>query len=145
MAQALVGLALVAILASACATASTPAASPEPLAIYGIDWQAVSVAGHLPPAANRPTIRFEKGRVEGNMGCNGFSTSNVRIAGNRLEVSEITQTLMLCSGEAGLMEELYRRALDAATSIGLHDGQLVISGPGGEIVFEAPGPAATSE
>lgn len=113
--------------------------------ISGITWVAVSVDGRPPIEGAEPTIEFEDGRFHGSAGCNGFASQDrLAIIDGRVELPSISFTGGNCIDlEAGTespvmeVERRFASALSAAERFSLRGEHLVISGPRGEIIFEA--------
>lgn len=111
--------------------------------LEGTRWVAISVAGHAPIAGSEPTIVFENGLVHGSSGCNTYSSQDLaRIESGKLVIGATLTTLGRCietgGGDAPVMpiEEAFSAALRTANHVQLRGEQLVISGSGGELVFE---------
>lgn len=107
---------------------------PTP-ALDGTGWRATDVAGQPPVAGSEPTMFFDKGRIAGSTGCNGFG-GDIAIEGASLKVGEIATTLIGCDGQIGEIEGRFSRALAVAERVVVRaDGMLVLSGPAGDLVF----------
>ena len=87
-----------------CAWAA-PAHAAAPLA--GRSWKFERVAGRAVPAGYEATLAFDRGRVSGRAGCNGFG-GRYRRAGARLRFSEIASTLMGCERDGAQPPDLLR-------------------------------------
>jgi heat shock protein HslJ len=111
--------------------------------IDGTAWRAVSVVGRLPAVGSEPTLRFESGAVRGYGGCNGYTGQGpASIVHGVLDLGDMLMTLGGCldaSGRTtpgGELEPVFFGALSASDRVTFRGGQLVLSGPGGELVFE---------
>jgi heat shock protein HslJ len=130
---------LLGVILLACSASGGQSPAPSPLDIQGIEWRAVSVAGRAPVATHIPTIKLDGTRAGGNAGCNSYG-ADVTITGTTIKVSQLMQTEMACVDATAMdIEGAFVAALAAATTIEIRDGKLVISGPGGELVFEPGG------
>lgn len=102
------------------------------------NWQLVSgtvdsVA--IEPEANNPlTIDFEGENFSGHAGCNSY-TGTFTQDGNNIDLGEIAITQMAC--EALDLETLFTAALGNVETASVDGGELTLSGPDGELVFES--------
>lgn len=116
------------------------------VALDHTEWRAVRILGRLPVVGHEPTLTFTGSAVLGSAGCNGFGSQHVTIDGENVRIQDLGMTAMLCGRSDS---ELMRRegdffvALDTAAEISFRDGQLVIMGGTGELVFARIGPSAT--
>ena len=112
--------------------------SAAPGALEGSRWHAVSIAGQPPLPANVPTLVFERGGISGNAGCNGYGATRVEVSGTSITIHDLGMTAMACLDQRRMtMESTFFAALAAATTVQVVDGRLSLSGPRGELVFEA--------
>lgn len=131
-------LVLVAPVLAACGPAGA-SSTPTQVVISGVTWRAVSVAGRTPGDQHVPTITFSDGQATGSTACNEYGAT-VTVDGATIKVTEIVQTEMACL-EDGVMdlERAFTEALSKAATIAIVDGRLVLSGPGGDLVFVRAG------
>lgn len=131
-------LGLVALVLAACGPTGASTA-PTQVVITGVTWRAVAVAGRTPGGVHVPTITFTDGGATGSTACNEYG-ARVVVDGATIMITEIIQTEMACL-EAGVMdlERAFTQALSRATTIAIVDGRLVLSGPGGDLVFVRAG------
>jgi heat shock protein HslJ len=118
---------------------SEPSPSPSgPSSLAGTSWRAVSVAGGAPVVGREPTLAFtSESEMNGNTGCNGYF-GGYTYADGTISFSEIGMTLMACDDAVGKVETAYTQALNAATTVAIDDGgQLLLSGPAGDLLFRA--------
>jgi heat shock protein HslJ len=130
-------LAAVAAIAAACGPDAEGSPVPStPASLAGTSWQAISVSGATPVQGSEPTLVFaDEEQVNGNTGCNGFF-GGYAYGDGEIEFTNIGMTLMACDGPISALEAAYTQALNAATTAAIDDGgQLVLRGPGGDIVF----------
>lgn len=88
----------------------TPSSSSE---LYGKEWKLLELNGQTVKLdtvfPKYPHLIFEKKRISGNLGCNGFG-GNVKFeAGNAIQISDIVSTEMACGNlevEQGFLEVL---------------------------------------
>jgi putative lipoprotein len=133
-----VAMAVAALLAACASTADVsplPGSPGSPASLAGTTWRAVSVAGAAPVAGHEPTLAFADDKVSGSTGCNqyfgGYTSADGTIA-----LTGVGMTLMGCDNAIGAIEAKYTQALSAATSVAIDDGgQLLLSGPGGDLLF----------
>jgi heat shock protein HslJ len=120
-----------------------PSASPAPSegagngaigSLEGTGWRVLQVAGVVPEAGNEPTIAFRGGEALGSTGCNEYG-GPVTIDGLAIDVGDLTQTLRLCEGPVGEMEIAFVQALTEAEALVPQGANLLIRGPGGEILL----------
>ncbi|MET7450313.1 META domain-containing protein [Streptomyces sp. NPDC005574] len=106
-------------LAAACGSqragdsGSASAAADPP--VTGVRWavDALTVNGRTSRAPGRAYLRIaENGRVEGNLGCNGF-TSTAAFTGDRLSLGRIESTAMACEDVPPAFERGLTTALAA--------------------------------
>ncbi len=78
-----------------------------------------------------PNVRFDgDGGISGNTGCNGFG-ARVRIGDGVLDIDELSQTLIACSGVKGEIERLTTGVLRGRVSWTVDGPELRLSKPGG--------------
>lgn len=133
-------IALTAIAASAVACGGD--ASPAPLVNVGGTWTVVTIAGQPVGAVSPPQVQFTPdGHIVGSSFCNDF-TGPVQISGNQITVGQLDHKQTNCPGPVIQLDTLFVTTLRSAERIagGLGTGQLILSGPAGDIVFAQPGP-----
>ena len=158
------GLAVMAVLSlAACGTATSspsptgapsgsPTTSPAPTdppsaapsegagegnnvgALDGTGWRVLRIDDAAPVSGSEPTLAFKGGRIEGHTGCNSYG-GPVTIQGSSFTAGDIAMTLIGCMDEIGTMETAFLHAIDQATELGAEGANLVIRGPGGEILL----------
>ena len=99
---------------------------------YGKSGNMKSVLEHTIISA---TFDSKDGRMHGNAGCNGYSTSYEYDGG--FSVSAVARTEMFCSEPAGIMdqEDEYLRILESASTLEIVDGKLNLTSSEGVLVF----------
>ena len=126
--------------AAACSTAP----SVDGIPLDGTSWVVVNVAGQTPVLGREPNLTFGDGALSVWFGCNGGGAQRVEISGSTIKVRELLSTAMACSGPADVdpldnpimrIEDALRQALFGANHIAMREGELVISGSGGDVVF----------
>ena len=117
----------------------TPSAG-APSTLAGTAWRAISVSGAALVQGREPTLAFvDETQVNGNTGCNSFF-GGYAYADGTIEFTNVGMTLMACDDAVGTVEGAFTKALNGATSAAIDDGgQLLLSGPGGEILFAPVG------
>lgn len=137
-------LAAVAAIAAACGPGAEASPVPStPTTLAGTSWRAISVSGAAPVQGREPTLIFaDEQRVNGNTGCNGFF-GGYAYGDGEIEFSQVGMTMMACEDPVNSVEAAYTKALNAATTAAIDDGgQLLLGGPGGDILFA---PATTTQ
>ena len=87
------------------------------------------------PAGVVATLLLEGGQATGNGGCNSFFGS-YHIDGSTISFDDaIGRTLMLCEGDAQVVEDAYLATLPTAVSWSIEDGALRLDNAGGEVVL----------
>ena len=131
----LVALALlVAALAVAACTGGPP---PAGLAVEGVSWRAVSVAGGSVVAGQAPSLTVNGGRITGTTGCNSFGGPAEFVDG-RLILVDVAMTAAACIDPApAAVEAAFTAILFGRPALGSRDGRLVARGEAGEVIFEA--------
>lgn len=102
--------------------------------LAGTGWRALQVGGVVPEAGSEPTVAFLGAEIGGSTGCNEYGAA-VTTDGGRIEVGELTTTLILCEGPVGTMETAFVKALTEAEELVAQGANLLIRGPGGEILL----------
>jgi heat shock protein HslJ len=126
--------------------AATPTVEPAPAAdLVGTEWVLVRYGpqGNLakPLPENLPTLSFQQDSLGGNTGCNQFG-GEYEVAGNRIEISDIFQTLIACDEPIMEQERDYLEALRAAKTYTLAEENLTLVYEGGELHFTPQQPEA---
>jgi heat shock protein HslJ len=144
-------LSAVAISATLAAAISVPGAAQEvATGPEGIDWKLSSYAtGGVDtpvPFGITATLLLEGGLASGSGGCNTFSGTYALDGTTLMFGDEISTTLMLCDGQAQVVEDTYLAALPQVAGWAVTDSVLRLSdGLGATILtFEVPGIGLTS-
>lgn len=126
-----------ALLLSACAE-SDLSREAHPTTLAGSAWRVVSVNGRPPIAGSEPTAVFAATSVQGSAGCNSYGGEYAYDPSTgAISFRDLGMTLMACV-EPGRddFEGIFTQAMNQARSVSIDpEGRLVLSGPGGEIVF----------
>lgn len=102
-------------------------------------WKLVSYGspGNLTPAVPDvdTSITFgEDGKVEGNVGCNGFG-GNYKVDGNTITFESIVSTLMFCDGPVGDQETTTLNVLAGSATFVMDGKDLTITSADGSSVI----------
>ena len=101
-----------------------------PAALDGTHWQILSIDGRPVVAGAEASLGFADGRISGTAGCNRLSGSFAS-DGNRLTVSQVATTRMMCPPELMAQEarllELLRQSLGMRFDA---RGRMILSGDG---------------
>ncbi len=91
--------------------------------LNGKIWQLTQINGEA-VSIDRTTIQFnfDKKRVGGNGGCNGFG-GTLKASGKQIKISEIISTKMFCENDSDV-ENKYLSTLETATKFRVADGKL---------------------
>jgi len=114
----------------------------HPSTLNGTVWRAVSISGRPPVAGSEPTVVFGPSNANGSSGCNSYGgVYTYDPSSGAIAFKDVAMTLMLCAEPArNVVESLFTEALNAATSASIDpQGRLVLSGPGGEVLFVSMG------
>jgi len=135
--RAAIGIVLT-LAVSACATTDLHA-------LNGTRWQAVQIGDIVAVPTLRPTIAFKGGGASGTGLCATYVIGTLTIdqtaSPPRLMLGDVTTTTGCPNDEWERIDRTYFGALTQAQSIQAVGNQLIVSGPGGRIVFERlPGP-----
>jgi len=134
-------LLVLALAVAGCELAGPRIDGPTPL---GGTWALVGAPGiEITDGLEAPRIQFTVGsRIQGETGCADFSAP-VRVSGNGLEIGqlEVGAPPQVCSLRGRAIEDAFVTALSEVTtfSLGRPGDRLILSGPGGELVFVSPG------
>jgi heat shock protein HslJ len=126
--------ALILALLAACAGAAEP--TPVVVELEGTRWALDTLNGEPPLPGTEPTLQFEDGTTGGSAGCNSYGGSYTATDGS-LTITEINQTLMLCTEPEGVMEQeaAYVSALQSAATYRMVGDRLQIENAAGEPVL----------
>ncbi len=135
-------LAIGTLSASACSLRGTDNANGG---LANTAWTVISIGGAATIADAQPTMAFTpEGMISGSGGCNQYS-GTFRTDGDRITVSDLASTMMMCEGERGAQETAFTSGLTGATTWRqLEDGNLQLSGVT-EIVAGPSGPDGPPE
>jgi heat shock protein HslJ len=104
-------------------------------ALAGTTWRAVSVDGQPPIEGSEATAEFTDDRLYGTTGCNRYF-GGYTLTDGALGLTPVAMTMMACDGPVGDLENVFVRVINAAESATIDaEGRLVLSGPGGTLVF----------
>ena len=134
-------VALLLLLFAACSSPAAPpdgSGGPQLADLTGTSWRVVTVNGRVPMAGAEPTAIFTANQVNGSAGCNhyggayAFDPSTGAIA-----FRELGMTAMACVDNArNEFETLFSQAMGQVTTAAIDPaGRLILTGPGGQIVF----------
>ena len=132
----LIGLLILALILSACATASSNA--PEELG--GRVWVLRSMAGKpvLPGAQVTLEFNFDESSIGGNASCNSYF-GGFKIRGQELTISETGSTMMACAEQERMQQESdYLQALSTVATYEIVNGELhLLTSDGQALIFSA--------
>jgi heat shock protein HslJ len=124
-----------------CVDRSGSAGDPgvQDLPLVGTAWQLHEVrtggASRAVSSEVGASVRFDgKGGISGNTGCNGFG-GRARIGDDVLDVDDVSQTLIACSGVEGEIERLTTRVLRGRVSWTVDGEELRLAKPGGSTLI----------
>jgi heat shock protein HslJ len=105
--------------------------------LEGTAWtlQAMVAAGERRVPVGTITAEFRDGRIVGSAGCNRYFTSVEDQGRGGLEIGQVGSTRMACPEPLMQQERSYLEQLERVRRFGFRFGDLVLSGPGGELVF----------
>jgi heat shock protein HslJ len=135
----------VAGLALAACDGSDVTREGHPSTLDGTAWRAVTISGRQPVAGSEPTVVFGPTNANGSSGCNSYGgVYTYDPSTGAIAFKDVAMTLMLCAEPArNAIESLFTQALNAATSASVDaQGRLVLSGPGGDVLFVPVGRSA---
>lgn len=81
------------------------------------------------------SIQFEGGRASGRTSCNSYGSDYTK-SGNSISFTAPIQTEMACDPPLMEQERTFTTLLVETESYRIEDGQLILSGPNGELVFD---------
>jgi heat shock protein HslJ len=93
-------------------------------------WTLVKAPAPVPPGLR---ITISEGHLTGSGICNDFGSGWSQDDG---PTKDFTSTVVGCGSGQDAMENAYFDLLTSTTSTHLDDGQLVLSGPGGRLVYD---------
>ena len=131
-------LLLVPLIALAACADSDLTRESHPTTLHGTAWRVVSVNGRPAVAGSEPTAIFAAGDVKGSGGCNSYGGRYAyEPSTGAIAFRDLAMTAMACLEPArNDFEMLFSQAITGAASASMDaQGRLVLSGPGGEIVF----------
>jgi heat shock protein HslJ len=115
-------------------------------ALLGTSWRLSALGDDPVPADAGVTLSFEAGRVTGSGGCNRYFAGCVLGANGALELGPIGSTRRACPEPVMDRERRFFEALEAARSVHLEAGQLLLApatqGGGAKILRFVPGAPA---
>jgi len=97
-------------------------------------WKLVSYNGTSAAAGADTSIEFKDGRVNGNVGCNGFS-GDYKVNGASITFDKMMSTLMACADPIGTQESVTLAALNGSASFALDGNTLTITSADGASVI----------
>lgn len=102
----------------------------------GWSWTAVSLNGK-PFGSDRPTLQLDENlRGSGYAGCNTYSSTMYPVREQGFAVGPIAVTRRTCAKPQTDIEKEFLIALRAAQKWDLVSGQLVLTNPRGQLIFE---------
>ena len=111
----------------------------HPNTLANTAWRAFTIGGVAPAAGHEPTATFKIADVSGSTGCNDwFASYTFDAATGKLVLEGIGMSAAACLDDAvSRTEAAFSTALTSVNQASIDPtGRLVLSGPGGEIVFE---------
>jgi len=129
MKRLIVGLLVVVVLAACSGGASASITGQWKLVSYG------SAASQTPAAADVDTsIEFLDGKLNGNVGCNGFG-GDYEVKGDTLTLGPVMSTMMFCEGPIGDQEMGTLTVLKDSVKFVLDGDKLTITSADGNSVI----------
>ncbi|MGM1052850.1 MAG: META domain-containing protein [Pseudomonadota bacterium] len=104
--------------------------------LAGHTWEVISLDGEAPLSGSSMTLQFfpEEGTVAGSSSCNRFHAPYT-LTGERLELSHIAGSMMLCSEEIMAQEQEFKRVLSGIEGFDIEaDGMLELRGSEGQLL-----------
>ena len=103
------------------------------------DWKLVSYGSPAdltpaPPDVDTSIVFGADGKVNGNVGCNGFG-GNYTLEGNTITFEDIVSTLMFCEGPVGDQETTTLNVFAGSTTFVLEGDTLTITSADGSSVI----------
>ena len=128
-------LAPLAVLLAACAT--TPR-EPPPKPFAGTHWNAVL---ELPPAGEKPWVRFGDGRMEGFGGCNRIAARYVQdaVGAHAIAIGRIRKGFEACDRSTRDAQDRFLEVLQSVSSYTIVGDAMSMSGSAGTVRFRAAG------
>lgn len=134
----LLSLAVLAWVAAGCATSQR---DPPPKPFAGTHWNAVL---ELPPAGEKPWVRFGDGRMEGFGGCNRIAARYVEdaVGARAIAIGRIEKGFSGCDRSTRDAEDRFVEALQSVSSYTIVGDAMSMSGSAGTVRFRAAGAEA---
>lgn len=131
MAAAGFRIAAAALLCAGCTSIAADARTFD-----GTPWRATAINGRATPGAGNYVVRFDKGRIGGQLGCNLFG-GDYRIQRAVMTASAIRSTMMACMEPAASFEEQGFAVLNQPMRMRwTSNHRLTLSNPAGSIALE---------
>ena len=97
-------------------------------------WKLVSY-NQIPAVAGVDTsIEFKDGKVNGNVGCNGFG-GEYSVNGNSITFDKMISTMMACTDPIGTQESVTLAALNQTAAFAINGNALTITSTDGKSVI----------
>jgi heat shock protein HslJ len=123
--------------------AGTTRGATKAISLVGTQWALEEMGGRPAIEHSRATLFFlEGGQASSNGSCNR-STGTAEITGDPLKLGPLASTRMMCEPAASEQESAYFKALDAAQSLEMKDGKLLMHVSGSDALLKFH--AATAE
>ncbi|HET7547142.1 MAG TPA: META domain-containing protein [Usitatibacter sp.] len=125
----------IAAFAAACATSQR---EPPPKPFAGTHWNAVL---ELPPAGEKPWVRFGDGRMEGFGGCNRIAARYVQdsVGARAIAIGRIEKGFNACDRSTGDAEDRFLEVLQSVSSYSIVGDAMAMTGSAGTVRFRAAG------
>ena len=121
----LTGLLALTAVAIGCGGEDPEPPPADPAQLRGGQWSLLAGAGIAIATTGGPTVEFSADRVNGNDGCNNFST-DYKVKGATMRFGEQqVSTMIACDPEAG--DEAFNAALAEVAEWTIDDGELILS------------------
>ena len=117
---------LAALFLTACSSASAPS--------FGGTWNLVSYNGIPAAPGVNTSIEFKDGKVNGNVGCNGFS-GEYKLKGATIKFDKMMSTLMACTDPIATQELVAFATLSQSASFVLNGDTLTVTSADGASVI----------
>jgi heat shock protein HslJ len=121
----------VSLLAGATAAMAGAAETPP---LEGTAWVLAKLPGRTLPAGAFATLRFDRDRVTGHDGCNGFTVPYKAEGGTLQVIFEGPATTMDCPPERTEIAHIFVTALEGARSYKIEGGRLRLLAMGGDVL-----------
>ena len=124
-------LAALALLTAGCTSINADARTFE-----NTRWRVTAINGQATPGVGNYVIRFDNGRVGGQVGCNHFGAP-YRVAGEVMTVGQVASTLMGCPEPAASFETQAFSVLRQPMRLSWSSGtRLTLSNAAGSLALE---------